>query len=75
MWQRHGIATASAALGGGLVAAGAHFESLPRRAEVQTLCSMDVPREHLQAGHARGARQREPAAAAREDAFLLRWFC
>lgn len=74
MWQRHGIATASAALGGGLVAAGAHFESLPRRADAQTLCSVHVPREHLEAGHGRGAWGREPATAVREDAFLLRWF-
>lgn len=74
MWQRHGIATASAALGGGLAIAGAHFEKLPRREGVQTLSALRVPRTHLDAGHHRGAAAALPVAATRVGDAMVRWF-
>lgn len=74
MWQRHGVATASAALGGGLAVAGAHFEKLPRREGVQTLAALGVPRDHLDAGHHRGAEAALPIAATGVGDAMVRWF-
>jgi hypothetical protein len=74
MWQRHGVATASAALGGGLAIAGAHFEKLPRREGVQTLASLGVPSDHLDAGHHRGAAAALPLAASGVGDAMVRWF-
>lgn len=56
-WQRHGIATASAALAGGLAVGAANFEqSLPAIAR-STLAANAVPRTHLEkAGHRRAHR-------------------
>lgn len=49
-WQRHGIAVASAALGGGLAIGAAHFvEHLPV-ADKSTLAAFGVPHSHLAAG-------------------------
>jgi hypothetical protein len=74
MWQRHGISTASAALGGGLALAGAHFERLPRSEGVQTLSALRVPASHLGAGHHRGAEALPPIKSARVDEAMVRWF-
>jgi hypothetical protein len=74
MWQRHGIATASAALDGGLAIAGAHFEKLPRREGVQTLAAFGVPLDHLDAGHHRSAEAAMPVAAAQVGEAMVRWF-
>jgi hypothetical protein len=54
-WQRHGIATASAAMGGGLSVGAAHFEiALPDQSR-STLASFGVRRTHLEsAGHRKG---------------------
>jgi hypothetical protein len=64
-WQRHGIAAASAALGGRLVVGAAHYKSLPavRRLTRGTLAARDVPRAHLGQGLRRQAHY-EPALAA-----------
>ena len=53
-WQRHGIARASAALGGALVVAAAHFERLPSSG-TSTLAACGVPKRHLTTGAARPA--------------------
>jgi hypothetical protein len=74
MWQRHGVATASAALHGGLAIAGAHFEKLPSREGVQTLAAVGVPRDHLGAGHHRGARAASPLASTAVGEAMIRWF-
>lgn len=74
MWQRHGIATASAALGGGLAIAGAHFENLPRHPGVQTLAAFGVPRCHLNRGHNRGGATLAPIADDRIGNAMVRWF-
>lgn len=75
MWQRHGIASASAALGGGFVAAGAHFAPLPSSANRQTLCSLRVPRAHLEGEpRRRRACQQMPVTSLEKRRYLLRWF-
>jgi len=73
-WQRHGIATASAALGGGFAVAGAHFSPLPRWEGVQTLCAGGVDRGHLGLGNHRRKESLAPAGNAWLDGALLRWF-
>ena len=56
-WQRHGIATASAALGGALTVGAGHYNlALPHHFERQPLASAGVAREHL------GLASRRPAA-------------
>ena len=74
MWQRHGIATASAALAGGLAIAGAHFEKLPRSMGVQALASSAVPSSHLDAGHHRKAESLAPSDARSIGDAMIRWF-
>jgi len=59
-WQRHGIARASAALGGALVAAGAHFQNGLPYPTSSTLASWNVPRVHLARGLTRKAHRLEP---------------
>lgn len=60
-WQRHGIAGASAALGGIPVLAAAHFRrSLPANALSSPLASLDVPSFHLDLGTARPAHRLPP---------------
>ncbi len=50
-WQRHGIATASAALGGGLAVGAAHFRyALPVGANQSPLAAHGVSDRHLHAG-------------------------
>jgi hypothetical protein len=65
-WQRHGLATASAALGGGLAVGAAFFtDRLPdgRDRWSSPLAACGVPREHLSQGLHRSAQRFEPAAA------------
>ena len=67
-WQRHGIATASAALGGALVVGAAHFEDeLPDedRPGHGVLASVGVPRRHLSMGLHRPARRLEAVRSRR----------
>jgi hypothetical protein len=63
-WQRHGLATASAALGGGLAVGAAFFTNrLPdgRDRWSSPLAACGVPKEHLSQGLHRPARRFEPA--------------
>lgn len=65
-WQRHGLATASAALGGGLAVGAAFFtdrlpDSLGRWSSPLAACG--VPMEHLEQGLHRPARRFEPITA------------
>ena len=62
-WQRHGIATASAALNGALTIAGTHYTwDLPAEIQSQPLASEHVPRSHLRLGPHRLAQTRAPDA-------------
>jgi hypothetical protein len=62
-WQRHGIASVSAALGG-LAVGSAHYRRLTRRDQLKTpLASSGVPREHLGAGIRRRSQPLAPTAA------------
>jgi len=50
-WQKHGIASCSAALRGGLAVAAAHFHSgLPKSEYSSVLAAVNVPKTHLQKG-------------------------
>jgi len=65
-WQRHGLATASAALGGGLAVGAAFFtDRLPdgRECWSSPLAACGVPIEHLSQGLYRPARRFEPIGA------------
>ena len=65
-WQRHGLATASAALGGGLAVGAAFFsDRLPngRSRWNSPLAACGVPMEHLNQGLHRPARRFEPIMA------------
>lgn len=63
-WQRHGIAGASAALGGLPVIGAAHFnEGLPPSPEQSPLASIDVPTGHLDEGAWRRPHAWRPAAS------------
>lgn len=59
-WQRHGVAGASAALGGGLAICAAHFRTLPSAWDRSTLAARDVPRRHLRQGQERRAHSLAP---------------
>jgi len=62
-WQRHGLATASAALGGRLAVGAAFFtDRLPDEGDrwSSPLAACGVPREHLSQGLHRPARRFEP---------------
>jgi hypothetical protein len=64
-WQRHGLATASAALDGGLAVGAAFFtDRLPdgQNCWSSPLAACGVPREHLEQGLHRLARRFEPIA-------------
>lgn len=63
-WQRHGIASASAALRGGFAVAAAHTGSLPADAAAMTLSASRVPPSHLGAGMKRQAHMLAPEAHA-----------
>lgn len=58
-FQRHGIATASAARAGSLVVAASHFKILPE-ADRAPLAASRVPRAHLSAAGNRLAREHRP---------------
>jgi hypothetical protein len=59
-WQRHGLATASAVLGGGLAIGAAHFlERLPIR-DTTPLAAFRVPRAHLHEAQYRAAHRFYP---------------
>ena len=65
-WQRHGLATASAALDGGLAVGAAFFtDRLPNERDrwSSPLAACGVPMEHLSQGLHRSARRFEPIAA------------
>ncbi len=62
-WQRHGIARASASLGGGLVVGAAHFTDRLPTANASTLAAHGVEHEHILAGTRRLARRLAPLAA------------
>lgn len=65
-WQRHGLATASAALRGGLAVGAAFFtDRLPNERDrwSSPLAACGVPREHLSQGLHRFARRFEPITA------------
>jgi hypothetical protein len=65
-WQRHGLATASAALGGGLAVGAAFFtDRLPDGQDrwSSPLAACGVPAAHLKQGLHRPARRCEPVAA------------
>ena len=59
-WQRHGIASASAALGGGLALGAAHIETLPLNPSAMPLASVGVPKNHLESGMQRQAHTAKP---------------
>ena len=66
-WRKHGIATASAALRGGWVAAGANFEGRLPNENVDILASHCVPKEHLDQGNSRKTHDSKPAGDYRLD--------
>lgn len=59
-WQRHGVARASASLGGALVVAAAHFKTGLPTPLSSTLAASGVPRSHLTDGAHRLAYQLAP---------------
>lgn len=60
-WQQHGLATASAALGGALTVGAAHFtSSLPKRLGSAPLAALKVPAAQLHASHNRTAHALAP---------------
>jgi hypothetical protein len=57
-WQRHGLATASAALGGAAILGAAHFrKALPSHIGQGLMAAHDVPPRHLRLGLHRPARR------------------
>lgn len=78
-WQRHGLAKASAIMGGGLAVGAAHFRPRLPVTEMSSLASTGVPRTHLNAGLSRKAHRLSPLAwhvvnAPRGRKALLRLF-
>ncbi len=77
-WQRHGVARASASLGGALVVGAAHFESRLPTTNASTLAAHGVEHEHIFAGTGRLAHRLAPIAAlmveTRSSKGLLRLF-
>ena len=77
MWQRHGIATASAKLHGGDAFAAAHFESGLPDCQTQFLASKYVNSTHLSLGKRRKAEYARPTECyvdERNGLFKLLWF-
>jgi hypothetical protein len=64
-WQRHGIASCSAALGSGFAVGAAHFGNLPKNPMASTLAADRVPETHLKQGVKRKAHSLAP-----KDQFL-----
>lgn len=74
MWQRHGVATCSAALHGGLAVGASHFERLPA-SEKTTLAAKKVPARHLGEAQRRKALEKAPLwTASLPGKALIRWF-
>ena len=63
-WQRHGIARASAARGGALVVAAAHFKKGLPAPDMSTLAAYGVPRSQIADGASRRAHILKPAHSA-----------
>ena len=59
-WQRHGLATASAALKGGLAIGAAHFTEYLPDTDKSTLAARGVPKSHLNQGLHRSAHRLTP---------------
>ena len=75
-WRRHGIATASAKLGGGWVVAGANFQGRVPGPGADILATQVVPESYLQQGSGRKARDATPASdfVAADGAVRIRLF-
>ena len=74
MWQRHGIATASAGLNGGAVFAAAHFEKKLPSSGSQPLASRGVSRSHLVMGRGRKKESATPIRERSDGDLRLLWF-
>ncbi len=75
MWQRHGVAGASAALRGGLAIGAAHFDApLPSAPDRSTLAASCVPASHLGAGRQREAHALIPIDHEYFEDALIRWY-
>ncbi len=76
MWQRHGIATASARLRGGDAFAAAHFKNRLPGCQVELLASQCVDHAHLTQGQRRCAEYARPQACHVDErgGFRLLWF-
>jgi hypothetical protein len=73
-WQRHGIATCSAALGGGTAVGAAFFgEKLPLP-DSSSLVSFGVPASHIKEGKHRQAHRLSPENFFNVDGALVRLF-
>lgn len=74
-WQRHGIATASAALEGGLTAAAAHINRLSPDPQLSRLAAVNVPYVQLESGMHRQAYRAVPLdhAVASDNQGRARW--
>jgi hypothetical protein len=68
MWQRHGIASCSAALKSKFAVGAAHFDTLPSGPDVSPLAAKNVPPSRLHEGHNRTAHNWDSG-----DSFL--WPC
>jgi hypothetical protein len=73
-WQKHGIATCSAALRGGIAIGAAHFSKLPLHPTASTLAAIRVPKTHLSDGVYRQAHRREPNDQFEHSSALVRLF-
>lgn len=62
-WQRHGLAVASASIGGGLAVGAAHFEERLPGPNQSTLAAFDVPASVLAEGPKRSPHRAVPIAA------------
>lgn len=62
-WQRHGLAVASASIGGGLALGAAHFEQKLPGPNQSTLAAFDVPTSVIDEGPKRGPHRAVPLAA------------
>lgn len=78
-WQRHGIASCSAALKSGFAVGAAHFGEFPQQPNSSTLAAARVPAQHLTQGHQRQANSWVPndhfEFRSRQGSALVRLFC
>lgn len=73
-WQRHGVAMASAALGGGLAVAAAHFRNALPSAGSGSLAAASVPTRQLVAGLHRQAWPLLPVAGIEAGGWMARLY-